>query len=119
MTISGPCNNLGDEFEMCMLQPAGKKGGWLIDSVNSYCGKTSHHDPMVSFILDEGKPMPPTYISTGTADRLYSEDIALAINRSAAGEKITFDLYEEMFRGYLFSFGLLSFSAMVPSKPPA
>jgi hypothetical protein len=90
--MSGPTGSLGEEFDMCML-PGGKAGGWLVDSVREYCGSKALTDPLVSFLLDEGKTLPPTYISTGTADRLYAEDIALAINRSARGETIVFDLW--------------------------
>lgn len=98
MTLSGPTGHLGEEFDMCML-PKGKGSGWLSDSVNSYVGKNDIYSPMLSFICDEGGKLPPTYISTGTADRLYGEDLVLALTRSAKGENIVFDLYEEMFRG--------------------
>ncbi|KAI9027100.1 Alpha/Beta hydrolase protein [Hyaloraphidium curvatum] len=93
-TFSGPTIHLGDEFDMCVL-PKGQEKGWLVDSAKVYIKDSDKYSPYVSFLADSKGGMPPTYIETGTVDRFYAEDIALAVTRAALGDTVVFEMIAE------------------------
>ncbi|TPX36689.1 hypothetical protein SmJEL517_g01380 [Synchytrium microbalum] len=97
-----PSDLLLEEFMSDIISPS--SAGGLDMMVGAYANKKGSEavDPYISPVIDTPTSvrLPPAFVTTGTVDRLMSEDLADTLKRTAAGDVVQLYLYEDQVHAF-------------------